>query len=149
MWLVTSYRRSATCRDCTNTSACSARCEPSNAVNGLFHSLKCGAGRIVRPNEWRISCEGARGSRRATSRQYQARRLPQIERALASCMRWLDRSTLPTVTFAHHAGPSSKSRSSDLIRIRQASAHSSFAKGAKFHPTFTARVPAHCGQPQG
>ena len=41
------------------------------------------------PNEWRISCEGARGSRRATSQQYQARRLPPQERALASCMRWL------------------------------------------------------------
>jgi len=41
------------------------------------------------PNEWRISCEGARGSRRATSQQYQARRLPQIARALDSCMRWL------------------------------------------------------------
>ena len=41
------------------------------------------------PNEWRISCEGARGSRRATSQQYKARRLPQIERALVCCMRWL------------------------------------------------------------
>ena len=42
-----------------------------------------------RANELRISCEGARGSRRATSPQYQARRLPPQERALASCMRWL------------------------------------------------------------
>ena len=43
----------------------------------------------LRPNETRISCEGARGSRRASSQQYQARRLPPQERALGSCMRWL------------------------------------------------------------
>jgi len=35
-----------------------------------------------------------RGSRRASSQQYQARRLPPQERALGSCMRWLGRSLL-------------------------------------------------------
>ena len=34
-------------------------------------------------------CEGARGSRRATSDSTKARRLPAVERALDSCMRWL------------------------------------------------------------
>ena len=48
----------------------------------------------MRLTNWRISCEGARGSRRATSQQYQARRLPPQERALASCMRWLGRPML-------------------------------------------------------
>ena len=57
----------------------------------MYVSIMGGAGVLGLPNETRISCEGARGSRRATSKQYQARRLPQIERALDSCMRWLGR----------------------------------------------------------
>ena len=46
--------------------------------------------REVRPNETRISCEGAaRQPPRIPAVQYGARRLPETERALASCMRWL------------------------------------------------------------
>ena len=43
------------------------------------------------PNEWRISCEGARGSRRAVLGQNLRRGGCQHQRALASCMRWLGR----------------------------------------------------------
>jgi len=49
---------------------------------------------VIRLTNWRISCEGARGSRRASSQQYQARRLSPQERALGSCMRWLGRGSI-------------------------------------------------------
>ena len=59
-------------------------------VGDMWHCVKP----LCPPNELRISCEGARGSRRASSHQYQARRLPPQERALDSCMRWLGGNAL-------------------------------------------------------
>ena len=107
-WLLTSYRRSLTCRSTSPIPAhAHASCESEQ--RGQWHlSL------IEMRGGWHCvgltnGASAARALAAAAARpqdQYKARRLPQIERALASCMRWLDRSTLPTVTFAHHAGPS-------------------------------------------